>query len=263
MEILDDDDTGVADLDKEFAQVSQEVKPQVEDELPEKYRGKTAYEIAKMHQEAEKTIGRQGQEVSEVRRLADQLIQQSFQKTARVEQPEPKDDLDDVDFFADPKSAINKAVSNHPAVINAQQAQVNMQRQEALRNLRDQHPDYKEAAAEQGFQEWVSKSRVRQQLFMAADRNYDFDAANELLTTYKELKARREDQQTQEVSTLRTGQDAALKAASNPALGGSSEPTGKKIYRRSDLIKLRIEKPDVYEAREAEIMAAYAENRVR
>ena len=42
------------------------------EELPEKYRGKSALEIAKMHQEAEKLIGRQANEVHEVRSLADQ-----------------------------------------------------------------------------------------------------------------------------------------------------------------------------------------------
>ena len=40
---------------------SNEVIPEVTapvEELPEKYKGKTAIEIAKMHQEAEKLIGR-------------------------------------------------------------------------------------------------------------------------------------------------------------------------------------------------------------
>ena len=37
-------------------------------EIPEKYRGKSLDEVVKMHQEAEKLIGKQAQEVGEVRR---------------------------------------------------------------------------------------------------------------------------------------------------------------------------------------------------
>ena len=51
-------------------------------EIPEKYKGKNLEDIVRMHQEAEKLIGRQAQEVGEVRRLADGLIKQSLsQKT--------------------------------------------------------------------------------------------------------------------------------------------------------------------------------------
>ena len=43
-------------------------------EVPEKYRGKNLEDIVKMHQEAEKLIGKQAQEVGEVRKLADELM---------------------------------------------------------------------------------------------------------------------------------------------------------------------------------------------
>ena len=55
-----------AKLDKELTPVKEEtVKEEVEaeatedDGLPEKYKGKTAKEIAEMHQQAEKLIGKQ------------------------------------------------------------------------------------------------------------------------------------------------------------------------------------------------------------
>ncbi len=44
--------------------------------IPSKYQNKSLEEIVKMHQEAEKLIGRQAQEVGEVRKLADELIKQ-------------------------------------------------------------------------------------------------------------------------------------------------------------------------------------------
>jgi hypothetical protein len=44
--------------------------------------------------------------------------------------------------------------------------------------------------------------------------------------------------------------------------GGTGE-SSKKIYRRADLIQLKLRDPDRYEQLQPEIMAAYAEGRVR
>jgi len=51
-----------------------QTQEQVDDSVPEKYRGKSAKEIAQMHMEAEKLIGRQGSEVGELRRVVDDFI---------------------------------------------------------------------------------------------------------------------------------------------------------------------------------------------
>ena len=250
----------------EFEAVEQQTpEAPVVEELPEKFRGKTPADLVKMYQEAEKVIGRQGQEVAEVRKLADQLIQRGLQQPASQpkQQADTSDAIDDVDFFADPKSAVAKAVANHPAVRQAQMTAANLTKQESLRNLREKHQDYKEIIADDDFKEWVHKSKVRQQLYYAADRNYDFDAADELFSTFKELKTRKAEATSEEVQNLRSSQERSLKAASNPAVGGSSEPTGKKIYRQAELIQLQIRDPAKYEALQPEIMAAYAEGRVR
>ena len=45
-------------------------------------------------------------------------------------------------------------------------------------------------------------------------------------------------------------------------VGGSGE-SSKKVYRRADLISLKMTDPSRYEALQPEIMAAYAENRVK
>jgi hypothetical protein len=39
--------------------------------------------------------------------------------------------------------------------------------------------------------------------------------------------------------------------------------TSKKVYRRADLIRLRLENPDRYDALSDEIMKAYSEGRVK
>ena len=80
----------------EFAEIdikltdSTEAEPKIEtteaESLPEKYKGKSAEDLVKMHQEAERLIGRQAQEVGEVRKLADELIKSQLTKKAEPEQ---------------------------------------------------------------------------------------------------------------------------------------------------------------------------------
>lgn len=52
-------------VQEEVTPEEEPVQEPTEDELPEQYRGKSAQEIARMHQEAEKVIGRQGQRLGE------------------------------------------------------------------------------------------------------------------------------------------------------------------------------------------------------
>ena len=225
-------------------------------ELPEKYRGKTAAEIAKMHQEAEKLIGRQAQEVHEVRSLADQLLKQQLAKPQVVSQP--NEELTEDEFFADPRKAVAKTVEQHPAVLEAKQAALELKKMKTSQMLQTKHPDFSSVVSDQGFQEWIKASPLRAQMFQKADVEYDFNSADELLSTYKELKAAR----TAVVQTsTKQASDSALKAA-GVSTGGSGE-SGKKIYRRSDLIKLSMTDPDRYMQLQPEIMAAYAEGRVK
>lgn len=231
---------------------------QEDDDIPEKYRGKSAKEIARMHQEAEKALGRQGSEVGELRRLVDDFIK--AQTVTKTQQQAPaEDDVDDVDFFADPKAAISKAIEKHPKIKAAEELILSSKKAEALNTLKTQHPDFQEIVQSPDFAEWVGKSKVRQELFLRADQAYDFDAANELLTTFKERKAVVE--KTKAIEQVERKQ--AVKAASMGSGKGSSESIGKKTYRRADIIDLMMRNPDRYAALSDEIMTAYAEGRVK
>jgi hypothetical protein len=235
------------------------VEPEVE-ELPEKYRGKTAAEIAKMHQEAEKLIGRQANEVHEVRSLADQLLKQQLESNKKA--AEPIEESLDEDFFVDPKQAVARTVEKHPAVIEARQAALEMKKMKTAQQLAAKHPDFATIAQDAGFQDWVNSSKVRKSLFNKADAEYDFESADELLSTYKEIKQIRQQQQTQASAKVESkAQEQAMKAATVD-VGGTGE-SSRKVYRRADLIKLRMTDPDRYDQMADEIMAAYAEGRVK
>ena len=229
--------------------------PDEEDDIPEKYKGKSVKDIVRMHQEAERAIGKQGSEVGELRRIVDDFV-----KAQTVSKQQQAPDVDEeVDFFTDPEKAIAKAISKHPKVQQAEQMAVRTAQAEILNALKTNHPDYTEIIKDSSFVDWIGKSKVRQELFARADRNYDYDAANELLSTWKERK--QVVAQSQAVEQVQRKQ--AVKSASTGSIKGSGEPASKKTYRRSDIIELMQKDPDRYQALAPEIMQAYAEGRVK
>lgn len=224
-----------------------------EDTIPEKYKGKSAQEIIKMHQEAEKLIGKQAQEVGEVRKLADELLKQSLSSKPAATEVEPE-----IDFFEDPQKAIRNSIDRHPDVLAARQSAQEFKKMQIQQKLSQNHPDFGNIVQDPEFAEWVKQSPVRTQLYAKADGEFDYDSAHELLSTYKQLKQIK----TQQVETA--GKETLkqnLKAAAVDT-GGTGE-SSKRVYRRADLIRLRMSDPERYEALEPEIMAAYAEGRVR
>lgn len=226
--------------------------PNEEEDIPEKYRGKSAAEIIRMHQEAERLIGRQSQEVGELRRWADTLIQTNLEKS------KPKEEAEEVDFFTDPKKATEHLIDNHPKVRQAEEAAARFKQQEAERTLKERHPDMMEILANPDFAEWIKGSPTRTRLYVDADRNYDYDAADELFTTWKE----RQQVVQKTVEAERGARTQAAKNASTGNARGSTERS-KKVFRRSDIIKLMREDPDRYDTLQDEILQAYREGRVK
>lgn len=223
--------------------------------IPEKYRGKSVEEIVQMHQEAEKLIGRQAQEVGDLRKLADDFLKQ--QLSVKNEQ-KPAVEESEIDFFEDPRKAVQKAVETHPDVLAAKQAASEFKRMQTQAKLAQKHPDFSQVVGDPEFIEWVKVSPIRLNMFAIADSQYDFDSADELLSTFKQIRSTK----TQQTKT--DGQQALkqnLKAA-GVDVGGTGEAQ-RKIYRRADLIRLRMTDPARYEALEPEIRAAYSEGRVR
>ena len=225
-----------------------------EDDIPDKYKGKSIKDIVRMHQEAERAIGKQGSEVGELRRIVDDFV-----KAQTVTQQQAPVVEEEVDFFTDPDKAIARAIEKHPKVREAEQLSAQMRKAEALANLKTAHPDFNDVIRSDGFSDWVGKSKVRQELFSRADRNYDFEAANELLTTWKERQ--QVVNQTQAVEKVERKQ--AVRNASTGATKGSGETASKKVYRRADIIELMRTNPDRYQQLSDEIMRAYAEGRVK
>ena len=225
--------------------------------VPSKYQGKTLEDIVNMHQEAEKLIGRQAQEVGEVRKLADQLIKNNLAQQTQLPQAKAQQQ-EEVDFFEDPQKAIQRAVESHPDVQAAKATSMQFRAMQTQQQLAAKHPDFADVVRDGELQEWVKASPIRLNMFALADSTYDFNSADELLSTFKQIRSVKA-QQSQDAGQKVLNKN--LRAASVD-VGGTGE-SSQKVYRRTDIMKLMTSDPDRYEALQPEIMAAYASGRVR
>lgn len=251
------EETEVANEVKELTEEVPAEEPK-EEALPDKYQGKSASDIARMHQELEKRLGQQSSEVGELRQAFDEMVKQGM---VAKQAPTPEvEEVDDVDFFADPKRAVEQAISNNPVLRKLQETTYAAEKERALAAIQAKHSDMKEVLTSESFQTWVKGSQFRQNLFAQADSNYDFAAADELLTLYKDTQGAVKRQAAAE----RTAKKTEIKRASTGTSRSNPEgQTSRKVYRRRDIIELMNRDPKRYEAMSDEIMKAYAEGRVK
>ena len=239
--------------------VEPEQEPEVEDDLPEKYKGKDVKDIVAMHQNAEKLLGKQSSEVGELRKVVDNFIQtQTIAQQQKQAPVQAEDDLDDLDFFENPKQAISRMLENHPSVQQSRQMADQLAQQNTVAQLKANHPDFTTIVSDAKFIEWVGKSKVRSQLLRQADA-YDYDSADELFTSWKE----RQEMVNSAVQTETNARRQSVKSGSTGNTKGSGEPSRKKIYRRADIVELMAKDPERYQSLAAEIRQAYSEGRVK
>ena len=235
-------------------------QPQESPELPEKYRGKSVEDLVQMHQELEKFSGKQSTEVGELRKVVDDYIQTQLSVQQAPQQQQNQDDNDDdVDFFVDPKTAVSRAIDNHPKIKEAQAYTQQYKQQATLAQLKSAHPEMEQILQDPKFAEWIKGSKVRTQLFVQADQAYDYDAANELFSLWKE----RNQVVQQTAQAEREARKSSVKTASTGNARGTAEGSRRKVYRRADIIKLMRTDPERYQSMSDELLKAYAEGRVR
>ena len=128
-----------------------------------------------------------------------------------------------------------------------------------MSQLKSDHPDLERVLQDPKFAEWIKGSKIRTQLFVQADQGYDYDAAHELFSLWKE----RNNVAKQTVSVEKQARKNTLKSASTGNARGTAEGSRRKVYRRADIIKLMKTDPDRYNAMSDEILRAYAEGRVK
>jgi hypothetical protein len=238
---------------EEVTQETPKVETPTEPELPAKFQGKTAADIAASYLELEKSYGRQGQEIGELRKWTDALISKTTQEKPSQETSENKEE--DIDFDLDPVAAAKQIVRKEIAnAMKPLQEQAGVTKAESVRNaLKENHPGYEQVVESPEFGEWVTASKIRTGLYQKADKELDYEAIDELLSTYKALHP---PVQKEEVNREQLLKDASLET------GGTGQSSGK-VYKRTELIQLQINDPESYQSQMDDIQRAYQEGRVK
>ena len=244
---------------RDTVETPEEEQPQ-QPEVPEKYQGKSVEDLVQMHQELEKFSGKQSTEVGELRKVVDDYIQTQLSTQQAPQQQQQQDDNDDdVDFFVDPKTAVSRAIDNHPKIKEAQAYTQQYKQQATLAQLKSSHPEMEQILQDPKFAEWIKGSKVRTQLFVQADQAYDYDAAHELFSLWKE----RNQVVQQTAQAEKAARKSQVKSANTGNARGTAEGSRRKVYRRADIIKLMRTDPERYQSMSDELLKAYSEGRVR
>lgn len=245
---------------------AKEKEQTVEDEVPEKFKGKSVKEIVESYKNLESQLGRMANDLGQQRVLTDRLLNLKRESDLSANGGTPRKaeipQIKATDLADNPSEAINKVVEARLAAREQETAtqSAELARQAAAARLIADHPDYQQYVNNSEFMNWVQGSALRRSAAQRAQQG-DFDEGNALLTEFKEHK-KGVSKQNEE-----TNLEGARKASLESGSRGNAETGAKggKTYKRVDLIKLRMEDPDRYYSDEFQsvIMKAYSEGRVK
>ncbi len=216
----------------------------VQPDLEKSVSVEPAIDVAALQQENDKLkkrLGDQGNSVGELRQKLTDLESRLAQSS---EQPQ------EVDFFDDPTTAVNRAVEQKLAPI---QKQMNVERAtQALSAIREAHGDYDDIVQSEGFRGWMDSSRYRQVLAREAEANLDPQAAIELVNMYKA--------DTDVTPAQAVERDRELRASATEAGRGYAGSGARFSWTQLRLLQAR--DPQQYKALLPQVMQAHKEGRV-
>lgn len=232
-----------------------------DEELPERMRGKSMSEIVDMYKNLESVYGRMANDLGQQRKLTDRLL--DLKRESDLQTHTPKIEIKSADLLDNPVEAIEKVVSARLSESEKQtQARVQqLEGQLAAQTFITRHPDFNQIANDPEFGKWVRGTSYRARLADQA-MSGDWGVADELVSEFKDRKGAKPAPKDEESEEIAGAKKVSLE--SKTAQEGNSKKSGK-IFRRVDLIALKMNKPDVYydDAVQTEIIRAYNEGRVK
>jgi hypothetical protein len=238
----------------------------VDDSLPEKYRGKTAQEIADMHQNAERRLGEQANEIGQLRGIVTDLS--SLTQTLPDSQPveEEQVELTGDEILADPVGSVRKIVSADRAKESAKREKEAKEAELAaeIAAFHSQYPDAMQVAETEEFQAFVNRTENRKRDMNIASTDQTVNAlraAARLIDDFNDFNAVTAPA-APEAPVTPTPQ-AMARAASTEGSGPSGSVSAKELVYESDVTKVAMNEPERYRSPsyQAELKAAIKEGR--
>ena len=231
--------------------------------IPDKFKDKSAEEIAASYAQLEREHSRRGNELGDLRKITDDILKAQL---APTKQAESGAGVTSEALLDDPQAVIDAAIANSPEVKALKADKEDTARNVALEQLQIAHPDAGTVIRSTDFNAWINAIPSRAARYARADNAQDFDVANELIATFKEVHPVSTPEEIAAAATATEAKRKSALAGVQGAKSGSSAPGEQKkgkILLRSDLMRLRTSDPDRYARLGPQIEKAYAENRVR
>lgn len=255
--ILDKNVQDTVDAQNELEEQQVAAEPENKEpeyEVPDKFKDKSIADVSKSYEELEKKLGRQAQELGDTRKLADDLLRQELDKNrqTQAQQEEQPKEFD----YDNPLESVRKMIQQE---LRPVRDELKANQDVSTRDkLEQQHPDYMTIAASPEFSDWVNSSPIRADLYRRANDQLEYNAAVELLDTWKALNPAKEAPSKAETQKVTKQKINELSTES-----GSTGQTSTKTFSRRELINLRATNPNKYYEMADEIRQAYSEGRVR
>jgi len=229
-----------------------------------KFEGKSVEDILSSYKNLESAYGRMANDLGDQRKLTDRLLDLKRDEDLQRNAPElPK--IEGAQLLDNPNETLDRYLSQRDERTRKEYDDrlAEMEAQMAQDRFLQKHPDFMTLGQDADFLSFAQATPTRSAIAQQAAAG-DWTAADALLSEYK-LESSKSAQQNLDLEDNNEGIEAAKQASlESAAQGGDSNSSGK-VYRRADLIQLKIEKPDVYgdPAFQNEILKAYNEGRVK
>lgn len=225
--------------------------------VPEKFKGKSVEEVAKIYSDLESEFTKQSQELQKqsasVNALLEQQLQNNNNAGGNSTETEKDNGVTFDDVVSDPEASINKVAN---AAVNKVKEKVDqLEKKQQMLDFRKKHPDYLEVGDSEEFAKFVKATKHRTSMFLEAHNNSNLAAADTILTEFKASqgsKSKRDTKNENDLNDVTTDSDVT----------GGSNNGGKPVFSRQQIRHIRQHKPEVYKKHEATIRLAYKEGRV-
>lgn len=242
-----------------------------EADVPEKFRGKSQKELVEMYQNLESTYGRTANDLGVQRQLTDRLLDLKRSTDLQANTPAPAKKVVPVtanDILDRPQETLDRVIEERVARVTTDVNERLARAEAALaqQTFAARHPDFQSTVQDQAFIAWVQASRVRLRAAAAANAG-NWQIADELLSEFKDSQgtSRKTDSKPAAEADLDGARKASLTTTGSAGGTDGKSNGGKEIFKRAELMKLRITDPEAYrdEDFQQRVLLAYAEGRVK
>ena len=227
-------------IDDEIAVASgktQDRKDNLEDTIPERFKDKSAQEVASSYTELEKAYSRQGQDLGDMRKTLDEYILLQSQGNAQDTNTTTTEQADPVsidDLYEDTEGSIRRVVTEETdnRISQLENALAQEKLDGSLRGFDKEFPGWREQVSTPEYVNWLQEAPYRVKMAQLAGEAQDMSAAQGLLEMWYENTSQGNAQAQQENRTAL--QNAGLESS------GASGVELDNTFSRNELMQKRV-----------------------